>query len=342
MSTSRTALTVAVTVLIAGCGSGSGATAGNVTSPVLTGRIVYIDRSTTPGLPHIYTIAPDGSQRKMVTVPPPFAEGENGGDHHPKLSPDGTKILFDHAYHRIMIVNFDGTGLRELALGCTRQCLDDEHPAWSPDSTRIAFERDVGPFDNGVPRYYGIWIAAADGSGARQLTQFDADSGWEDHSPSFSPDGRQLVFMRDGNHLDNLDLASIWTIGVDGKDQRLVYRLPANRHGGGGNARWSRDGSRILFSDVSLFEPPAYPFVPEIFTVRPDGTDLQQLTEGYFPAWSPDGSWIVFLRPVYPESADCIGARNELYVMKADGAQIRRISQSTADECHPDNPDWGV
>jgi Tol biopolymer transport system component len=278
----------------------------------------------------------------MVTVPPPLAAGNDGGDHHPKLSPNGTKILYDRAYLRIMIVAVDGTGLRELALGCNGECLDEEHPAWSPDATQIAFERAVGPIDSGIPRYIGIWVAAADGSGPRQLTQFDSDSGWEDHSPSFSPDGRQLLFMRDGNHPDNLDLASIWTIGVNGKDLHLVYRLPVYRHGGGGNARWSPDGSRILFSDASLFEPPAYPFVPEIFTVRPDGTDLQQLTQGSFPAWSPDGEWIVFLRPVYPESAECPGARNELYVMKADGTQIRRISQSTAAECLPNNPDWGV
>ena len=338
-------------------GSPHPASSGNPTStesdPVpLHGRIVFIDLPKVPGQFHVYTIAPDGSGRTQVTTPPTTAD-----DHHPKLSPDGSKILFDREDRiigdRVMVVNADGTGLRDITHGCTGSCLGDDHPAWSPDGTRIAFERALGPIDQGrsccVHASIGIWVANADGSQPKQLTQLTRGSGWEDHSPSFSPDGRRLVFMRDGDRPANLDRSSIWTIGVDGKDSHLVYHFPLDRPGGGFNARWSPDGSRILFSDICGFDTcrPAPAFVPQIFTIRPDGTDLQPLTHGsgggFFPAWSPNGQWIVFLRSVTGSVPGCPEGRSQLDVMRADGTDIRRITMSGADGCELlGNPDWGV
>lgn len=59
----------------------------------------------------------------------------------------------------------------------------------------------------------------------------------------------------------------------------------------------------------------------EIFVVRPDGTDLRQLTDGlqaFGPAWSPDGSMIAFtsLDPADPN----------VFVMNADGSDQRRLT----------------
>ncbi len=317
----------------------------------LPGRIVFADLPRVPGPFHLYISATDGSHRTLVAAPP-----KGGNYYHPKFSPDGGRILFDRTLvgHRdsIMVVNADGSDLRMVTHGCTGSCLGDGHPAWSPDGTQIAFERAIGTIRQGtsccVHASIGIWVAHADGSQPRQLTQFKLGSGWEDHSPSFSPDGRQLLFMRDGNKPGNLDQSSIWTIGVDGKHPRLVYRLPHDRPGGGGNARWSPDGSRILFTDACLFDTcrPAPTFEPQVLTIRHDGTELHQLTQGpggaLFPAWSPDGQWIVFSRSVSHQTAACHGQpQHELYVMKANGTDIRRITTSTPNGCDPIGPDWG-
>jgi Tol biopolymer transport system component len=261
----------ATMLVLASCSSGPNATQASTpspTRPLLAGRIVFVDRPVTPGPQSVYSIAADGNQRELVDTP---SQGL-GEDDHPRFSPDGTKILFDRGeLGRIVVVQADGTGLRTVTLGCTGSCLGDEEPAWSPDGNQMAFERALGPLQNGTPRDIGIWIADANGANPHQVTQLAPDSGWEDHYPSFSPAGTELLFMRDGNHHDNLDQASIWRIGVDGTNPRLVHRLPADRPGGGGKPRWSPDGSRILFSDACYFDSCPYPppFVPQVFTIRP-------------------------------------------------------------------------
>jgi TolB protein len=326
---------------VASCGVGPSAS--TATAPDLAGRIVFVDRPVTPGPLSVYTIAPNGSQRKLLTTP---ASGID--DRHPRLSPDGTRILFDRGGDQIMLVQADGSGLRTITKDCIGSCLGDEAPAWSPDGTQIAFERAVGPLDNGTPRDIGIWTASADGSHPHQLTQLKPGSGWQDSFPSFSPDGRRLVFLRDGDQAENLDQSSIWTVAVDGTGARLVYRLPDDRPGGGGKPRWSPDGSLILFSDFCAFDScrPAPPFVAQAYTVRTDGTDLHQVTTGsadsVHPAWSPDGKSIVFARSVDSALAACVVGRAELYVMKADGTDLRRVTASTASGCKPKYPDWGV
>jgi Tol biopolymer transport system component len=61
-----------------------------------------------------------------------------------------------------------------------------------------------------------------------------------------------------------------------------------------------------------------------IYTMTPSGSDLRRLTEGedYRPRWSPDGTQIVFQRFFGAEGA----LRSYIYVMDADGSNIRRLT----------------
>ena len=69
-------------------------------------------------------------------------------------------------------------------------------PAFSPDGARIAFavEEAFSRRDEGV--HSRIWIAAADGSGAREATR----GPWSDTAPCWSPDGAALAFLSDRSH----------------------------------------------------------------------------------------------------------------------------------------------
>lgn len=63
----------------------------------------------------------------------------------------------------------------------------------------------------------------------------------------------------------------------------------------------------------------------EIYTVDPDGTDIRQLTHlaphhlAQSPAWSPDGSQIVF------ERFDPALGHNHIWIMEADGSSLHRL-----------------
>jgi Tol biopolymer transport system component len=65
----------------------------------------------------------------------------------------------------------------------------------------------------------------------------------------------------------------------------------------------------------------------DLWTVRPDGTDLVQLTDDEatdtFPSWSPDGSRIAFQRN---EDLDDPDYPYDVYVMNADGTDLRRVT----------------
>ena len=120
----------------------------------------------------------------------------------------------------------------------------------------------------------------ADGRRHRNLTN---SPGVTDMQPSWSPDGRRLVFLsdRDGD-------LEVYTSRPSGADVRQLTFNDASEFVPG----WSPDGTRIVFAtdrDDGNFE---------IYTMRADGGHQTRLTsdaagEGY-PAWSPDGAQIVF------------------------------------------------
>jgi Tol biopolymer transport system component len=85
---------------------------------------------------------------------------------------------------------------------------------------------------------------------------------------------------------------------------------------------WRPDGARIVFD--SDRRSTADEFHVDVYTMRPDGTDIVRLTDTGFngePAYSPDGSEIVFESDlgIVPEGEG-------IYVMRADGTHLRRLT----------------
>jgi TolB protein len=81
-------------------------------------------------------------------------------------------------------------------------------------------------------------------------------------------------------------------------------------------------------------KPQGQDFGGNYFTIHPDGSDRRKLTE--FPAesnlesasWSPDGRSIVFANTG-------IGRNDDLFVMRADGTNISRLTRTAAWESAP-------
>jgi dipeptidyl aminopeptidase/acylaminoacyl peptidase len=91
-------------------------------------------------------------------------------------------------------------------------------PALSPDGRHVAYALRTVDYAANVLRS-DVWLAAADGSGARRLTTHPEKDG----APAFSRDGRWVYFLsnRGGS-------MQVWRIGLAGGEAEQVTRLPVD------------------------------------------------------------------------------------------------------------------
>jgi Tol biopolymer transport system component len=232
----------------------------------------------------IWTAAADGSNRTQVT--------QDGG-FDPTLSPDGKTIVY-----RLLLATDDGEIWRVGADGRDRRNLvqdpafSDWGPAYSPDGGLVAF-------DSNRSGGLALWLMRADGTDQHRI------GGGHGEYPAWSPDGTQLVYAG-GSYYD------IRIVSADGAGDRALTSSPAYDMG----PAWSPDGAWIAYHT----QADQYPDLVEagmgdemeIHLVRPDGSDDHRITdddvEDSFPAWSPDGRFLMSSR------------HGELVVARPDGS----------------------
>ncbi|HTK35204.1 MAG TPA: hypothetical protein VL358_07980 [Caulobacteraceae bacterium] len=163
-----------------------------------------------------------------------------------------------------------------------------------------------------------------DGSGFRVVTSGRNNNAFA----AFAPDGKRLVYRTqgpDGQGLRILDL-------VD-KSVKTLTTVEDNF------PIWSPRGDRIAF-----VRRIGQDF--QVFTVRPDGTGVRQLTHGAgnnaHLAWSPDGSRILFTGSAkgFKDEAQYTGAPQpygEIFMMRADGSGLEQL---TDDQWEEGGPAW--
>jgi TolB protein len=120
--------------------------------------------------------------------------------------------------------------------------------------------------------------------------------------------------------------AAIFTIGVDGKHLRQVtpWKLDGN------DPDWSPDGSLIAFNASAEPSP-----TQNIYTIKPDGTGLKQLTTyneagqaTFHPSWSPDGTQILYS---HNPSTD---GWADFFIMNRDGSDQHVVARTALHENH--------
>ena len=158
----------------------------------------------TGGNSDIYTMDLENRVVERITNHPSI-------DTSPSYSPDGKYICFNSdrsGYQQIYIMNSDGSNVRRISFG--RGLYGT--PVWSPRGDLIAFTKlHSGKFYIGVMR--------TDGEGERLLTE-----NFYQEAPSWSPNGRVLVFYRETKTDDKGEgfTAKLWSIDLTGYNERQV------------------------------------------------------------------------------------------------------------------------
>jgi Tol biopolymer transport system component/DNA-binding winged helix-turn-helix (wHTH) protein len=277
----------------------------------------------------------------------------------PVWSPDGRYIAFSRfaeGEHRIYLVSAIGGAERKLFAG------PPAHPPldWSPDGRFIAFTARGADKET-----YSIFLLSIETLETRRLSETPVSN--QDWGPAFSPDGKQLAFIR-----MNSDLGDIFSMPASGGAPR---RLTFDHASIPTSPAWTRDGRSIVFSSTRNSVPTLWRIpvsggsptqVPQVgvFTTYPSispighrlayqqilgsssiwSTDLSRIgkkdsaseiaaSKGYnrAPDFSPDGKKIAF-------DSDRSGTM-EIWTCKKDGSDLTQLTHFGGAQ-FPGPPRW--
>ena len=281
---------------------------------------------------------------------------------NPQISPDGTQIVYTRSYvdqiadrraSAIWIMEADGSRSRFL--------IDGSSPQWSPDGTRIAY------MDDGDPAGTQIFVRWMDDEGAvTQISRTERPAS----NLRWSPDGQSIAFQMSVAdepewrvNLPSRPAGAKWT-----EDPKVVDRLRYRRDRQGyiddgyqhifvipseggtprqltdgdwnhGSARWTADGSEIVFSSLRVEDAEHVWRESEVYSVQVATGDIRQLTTRHGPDGgpvpSPDGRLIAYTG--YDWTDDTY-ITSKIYVMNRDGSNPRMISEGF--DRSPSNMMW--
>jgi Tol biopolymer transport system component len=217
----------------------------------------------------------------------------------------------------------DADGTNKKRIFAATDAVSAFSPCWSPDGQWVAFGYG-GFFQDRKTKMAKIMIVKRDGTGLQDLTNGVPNAGF----PSWSPDGKSIVYRvwskeEGGLRIMNMEDSSVKVLTT------AYDNVPY----------WSPDGTKILFTrkhDGNNFD---------IFTIKPDGTDLKQLTT--FPAndahavWTADGKEIMWSCGDYGFKEEAALSDNTfqpygvIFKMNADGSNKHPLTDGIWEDSMP-------
>jgi dipeptidyl aminopeptidase/acylaminoacyl peptidase len=227
----------------------------------------------------------------------PLAESLAGGFNY-AASPDGTRLAYGTCCSEadvMTVANIDGTDAHTLE---APEGLNYYGARWSPDGTKIVYQERNGGGDTALTGDVGNLFVEDLASGRRtQLTDLELSRAWWWFlSPSFSPDGRNVIFHLPRGRSETTKW-DVWSVPVTGGEPKLVLR----------NASFPMvsavpilpNGVRIAFVSPWPNDFAGRRIMAARLLSPPDIYDLHQtLVKAHdsiqFPTMSPDGSRIAY------------------------------------------------
>ncbi len=230
---------------------------------------------------------------------------------YPSLSPDGRRLLYsafrENNVYEIYSYELDDGSVDRL----TNRTGVLTAPEYSPDGQAITFTRWTVNSDR-----YRIMTMERSGNNPNNIPNIE---GWD---PTWSPNGKQILFASDRN-----GAVQLFAVKENGKGLHQVSNLPAIR----GRSDWSVLGKIVTYSGEAWRR--------ELYIMNADGSESRQLTptggNSQGPSFSPDGDWVAFTA-YFDKYSDIHGC--EIYIIRTDGTDLRRLTDN--DYCDY-QPRWG-